>query len=96
MVEQAAPRRLLPEGSSLAGSTPLYEEGPFVNWRRRSIAQSGRALSRWLVGSCAHLSIASSRGGQGRFEFAPVANLLKDCQAARGRWRLWERRVGSG
>src|SRR6266571_4264015 len=47
------------------------------------IAQSGRALL-WWVASRAHLSIASSTGGQGRWEFAPVAHLLKDRQAARG------------
>src|SRR5829696_9818849 len=58
------------------------------------IAQSGRALSV-VVASWASL-YRLLEGGQGRLEFAPVAQLLKDRQAARGRWRLWERRVVRG
>src|SRR5512133_3419851 len=59
-------------GSPLTDSNrrpPLYEEGACVKWSVVGIAQSGRA-SWWSVVSGAHLSIASSWGGQGRWEFA--------------------------
>src|SRR5215207_1863656 len=51
---------------------------------RWCIAQSWRVGLVAVVASWAHLSIASSLGGQGRLEFAAVAHLLKDRQAARG------------
>ena len=66
--------------------------------------KKGRASSDWFVhrpvtasGVGVGVELGSSLyrllvGGQGRLEFAPVAHLLRDRQAA-SRWRLWERRV---
>jgi len=47
------------------------------------IAQSGRRCGCWWGAGLISLSPPRS-GGQGRWEFAPVAHLLKDRQAARG------------
>jgi hypothetical protein len=47
------------------------------------IVRSWRPLA-WWVASWSHLSIASSREDKAGLEFAPVAHLLKDRQAARG------------
>jgi hypothetical protein len=62
----------------------LYEEGPWVKGRLWFIAQSGRAGSLRVSSSWAHLSIASSGEDKADWSFAPVAQLLKDRQAARG------------
>jgi hypothetical protein len=62
---------------------PLYEEGPCVKRCVVSPSHGGRCCGGgWGAGL---ISLSPPRGGgQGRLEFAPVAHLLKDGQAARG------------
>src|SRR5262245_27033969 len=72
--------------SPLPGSKPetpsLYEEGPCVNWLW---SFSARVKAGVVVGGerCSSLYRLLIRG-QGRWEFAPVAHLLKDRRAATG------------
>jgi hypothetical protein len=63
---------------------PLYEEGPCVK-----LSVVGRLVRAGVVGvvgveRCSSLYRLLDRGGQGRWGFAPVAQLLKDRQAATG------------
>jgi hypothetical protein len=62
---------------------PLYEEGPWVKGAVLvSPSQGGRCGGGWRAGL---ISLSPpGGGGQGGLEFAPVAQLLRDRQAARG------------
>ena len=61
---------------------PLYEEGPRVKrWLLRPPVKASALGGRGELGSSLYRLLV---GGQGRLEFAPVAHLLKDRQAARG------------
>jgi hypothetical protein len=62
---------------------PLYEEGPCVNWRLVHRPVMADAVAVQVGEQCSSL-YRLLVGGQGRLEFAPVAHLLKDRQAARG------------
>src|SRR5215211_8206941 len=75
----------MPSVQALADSNrrpPLYEEGPRVKWwlLRRPVKASALG-GRGELGSSLYRLLV---GGQGRLEFAAVAHLLKDRQAARG------------
>src|SRR6266487_3986029 len=84
---------------------PLYEEGPCVNLSfekgRAStsgscLAQPWRVSSRWVVGSGAHLSIASSKGDKADWGSLRWRISLRTVRRPGGRWRLWERSVRRG
>ena len=62
---------------------PLYEEGPWVKGVAdlyRPVRAGVGVVGGELCSSLYRLLV----GGQGRLEFAPVAHLLKDRQAATG------------
>src|SRR6266542_1799525 len=72
-------------GSPLTDSNrrpPLYEEGPRVKrWLLRRPVKASALGCRGELGSSLYRLLV---GGHGRLEFAPVAHLLRDRQAARG------------
>jgi hypothetical protein len=75
-------REIAEPSGGLEPPTPLYEEGPCVKWRR--VHRPVRAVAVMVGGERCSSLYRLLVGGQGRLEFAPVAHLLKDRQAARG------------
>src|SRR5215207_3780839 len=80
LVDQARSRSGVPDSNR---RPPLYEEGRCV---KSSVvvspSQGGRGGGGWRA---VLISLSPPRvGGHGRWEFAPVAQLLRDRQAARG------------